>query len=195
MFLGKAGGGNKEEESKKQTRPTAGRGRLSDEELLKRREYRSLRDAPPGARKVTLRKPNKPMENPLILGFMLKQGPNKEIYIKEIIPGSECDRLKKAGLMFEGDQITMVSATFGDEMWSVRGYGVGRFMIACSVRQGMLLDLVLEATTDKELAISRDLAQRDMAKRKNEVRLQKMLMNEFEEEKKSDKGPFGGLFR
>lgn len=45
------------------------------------------------------------------------------MYIDQIIPNSEAARLEKAGKLKKGDEVTMVSATYGNEMWSARGIG------------------------------------------------------------------------
>ena len=45
------------------------------------------------------------------------------MYIDKILPNTEAARLKQQGKIKEGDEVTMVSATFGDEMWSARELG------------------------------------------------------------------------
>jgi len=40
----------------------------------------------------------------------------------------------QSGKVNMGDQLTMISATFGDEMWSARNAGLGMIMYAIKVR-------------------------------------------------------------
>lgn len=47
-----------------------------------------------------------------------------------------------------GDEITMVSATFGDEMWSARNVGKYRLEKSIAVRQGMQISFVFENSND-----------------------------------------------
>lgn len=92
------------------------------EESKKQRDALSLRDAPAGSRKVSFRKPNQATTG-LSLGLKFRESFGKAVYIDEILPGSEADRLQKAGKLKKGDEVVMVSATFGGEMWSARNIG------------------------------------------------------------------------
>lgn len=92
------------------------------DESKKQREALSLRDAPTGSRKVSFRKPNQATTG-LTLGLKFRESFGKAVYIDQIIPNSEAARLEKAGKLKKGDEVTMVSATFGNEMWSARGIG------------------------------------------------------------------------
>ena len=47
-----------------------------------------------------------------------------------------------------GDEVTMVSATFGDEMWSARNVGKYRLEKSIAVRQGMQISFVFENSND-----------------------------------------------
>merc|ERR1719453_2235065 len=94
----------------------------NSEESKQQREELSLRSARAGDNKVTFRKPNAATEG-LLLGLQFKEGFGKAVFIDKILPNSEASRLKKEGKIQEGDEVTMVSATFGDEMWSARKIG------------------------------------------------------------------------
>ena len=115
------------------------------EESNKRREALSYRDARPGDRKVTFRKPNAATDG-ITLGLKFREGWGKAVFIDKIFPNSEAARLEKAGQISVGDEITMVSATFGDEMWSARGIGKMRLEKSIAVRQGMTISFVTEST-------------------------------------------------
>lgn len=85
-----------------------------------------------------------------MLGLKFRESFGKAVYIDKIIPGTEADRLKKAGQIKEGDQITMVSATFGDELWSARGVGKYRLEKSIAVRQGMTIQFVVEGSSSDD---------------------------------------------
>lgn len=108
---------------------------MSSDESRARRDSLSLRDARPGDRKVTFRKPNQATQG-LQLGLKFKESFGKAVYVEDILPGTEAARLQRAGQLNKGDQVTMVSATFGDEMWSARGIGKYRLEKSIAVRQG-----------------------------------------------------------
>merc|ERR1712134_217910 len=93
-------------------------------------------------------------------------------------------RLKAQGKIKEGDEITMVSATFGDEMWSARGVGKYRLEKSIAVRQGMTISFVVENRSDSD---KKRLAQLDKEAEKERARvsrLQQQLQNEVDQEKK-----------
>merc|ERR1719395_70429 len=119
----------------------------NNEESRARREALSLRDARAGDRKVTFRKPNQATDG-LVLGLKFREGFGKAVFIGKIVPNSEAARLEKQGKIKEGDEITMVSATFGDEMWSARGVGKYRLEKSIAVRQGMTISFVVEGRDD-----------------------------------------------
>ena len=114
------------------------------EESNKRREALSYRDARPGDRKVTFRKPNAATDG-ITLGLKFREGWGKAVFIDKIFPNSEAARLEKAGQISVGDEITMVSATFGDEMWSARGIGKMHSR-SPSLFTGMTISFVTEST-------------------------------------------------
>lgn len=163
----------------------------NNEESKERRDALSLRDARAGDRKVTFRKPNQATQG-LQLGLKFKESFGKAVYIDEILPNTEAARLEKAGQIRKGDQITMVSATFGDEMWSARGVGKYRLEKSIAVRQGMTISFVFENSDDnskKRMAEMSKKAEKENAKMS---RLQKQLAAEVDAEKKKPK--LFGLF-
>lgn len=92
------------------------------DESKKQRDALSLRDAPANSRRVQFRKPNQATTG-LTLGLKFRESFGKAVYIDQILPGSEAARLESAGKLKKGDEVTMVSATFGGEMWSARNIG------------------------------------------------------------------------
>jgi hypothetical protein len=156
----------------------------NNEESQKRREALSFRDARPGDRKVTFRKPNAATEG-ISLGLKFKEKFGKQVVIDKIVPGTEASRLQKQGKIAVGDEVTMVSATFGDEMWSARGVGKMRLEKSIAVRQGMTISFVFEGARD----LSKERAQAEKQARL-QTRLQKQLQDEVDQEKKK-----GGFFR
>lgn len=160
----------------------------NNEESQKRREALSFRSARPGDRKVTFRKPNQATDG-LLLGLKFRESFGKGVYIDKIVEGTEAARLKREGKIFEGDEVVMVSATFGDEMWSARGVGKYRLEKSIAVRQGMTISFVLESPQD-----AKRLAQmnKDAQKEKDRMtRLQKQLQDEVNAEKKKGWSLFG----
>merc|ERR1719326_2163853 len=110
----------------------------------------SQRDAPAGSNKVTFRKPNAATTG-LLLGLKFKESFGKGVFIDKIVPNTEAARLKREGKISEGDEVTMVSATFGDEMWSARGIGKYRLEKSIAVRQGATIAFVFENKKKKSL--------------------------------------------
>ena len=68
-------------------------------------------------------------------------------YVKSIEPNG---RAAKTGKIFVGDRIAMVSATFGDDMWTCRGVGLNRVLAAIKVRNSKPVKLALEAPNEAE---------------------------------------------
>ena len=75
---------------------------------------RSQRRAAADDRMVELRMP---------MGMDLDEDANGNVFVKSIEKGG---RAEKSGMIFVGDIVAMVSATFGDDMWSARGVGLDR---------------------------------------------------------------------
>lgn len=160
------------------------------EESAKRRNDLSLRGAPAGSRVVQFRKQNAATQG-LQLGLKFKESFAKGVFVQEIIPGSQAAQMESQGKLRVGDEIVMVSATFGDEMWSARGIGKIRLEKSIAVRQGGFIKFVVEQADDNSKRRQKELA--DKAKKQNELntRLQKQLAGEVTKEKK--KGNFFGF--
>jgi len=155
----------------------------NNEESKKRRDSLSFREARPGDRKVSFRKPNAATQSNM-LGMTLREGWGKAVFIDKIIPGSEAERLKNAGKIKEGDEIVMVSATFGNEMWSCRGSGKYRLEKSIAVRQGATIDFVVESVNDQSKGNKAKAAAEAEKEAARMSRLQKMLTDEVQAEKK-----------
>merc|ERR1719247_1732118 len=164
----------------------------NNEESKERRDALSRRDARAGDRKVTFRKPNQATQG-LQLGLKFRESFGKAVYIDQIIPGTEAARLEREGKIKKGDEVTMVSATFGDEMWSARGVGKYRLEKSIAVRQGATISFVVENSDDGSKKRMRELAMQQKKEQERVSRLQKMMTKEVEAEKKKG-GFFGGLF-
>merc|ERR1719253_1656229 len=139
------------------------------------RDSLSLRQARAGDRKMVFR-----------------ENFGKGVFIDKIIPGTQADALKKKGKLKEGDEIVMVSATFGNEMWSARNIGKQRLEKSIAVRQGMFVEFVVESPSEKTLAGRLAANQKAQAEAKKMSRLQAQLQGEVDAEK--SKGKFLGLF-
>lgn len=162
---------------------------FSAEESTKRRDALSLRDARPGDRKVTFRKPNQATTG-LLLGLQFKDSLSKAVTIGKILPGTEAARLEQAGKIKVGDEIVMVSATFGDEMWSCRGAGKMRLEKSIAVRQGSGISFVVESPTDSSRKALKDMQEKQAKENARISRLQQQLTNEVEAEKKKSFWPW-----
>jgi hypothetical protein len=99
---------------------------------------RGARKSGAGERTVELKKP---------MGMELDEDSQGNVFVKSIDPLSRAD---KAGVIFVGDQIKMVSATFGDDMWSCEGVGLTRVLSCIKVRNTKPVKFVLRATTEAE---------------------------------------------
>ena len=82
---------------------------------------RSQRRAAADDRMVELRMP---------MGMDLDEDANGNVFVKSIEKGG---RAEKSGMIFVGDIVAMVSATFGDDMWSARGVGLDRVVSQSSL--------------------------------------------------------------
>ena len=83
---------------------------------------------------VAFRKENAATQG-LQLGLKFRESFGKAVYIDAILPGSQAARLEKQGKLQKGDEVVMVSATFGDEMWSAKNVGKYRLEKSIAVRQ------------------------------------------------------------
>jgi hypothetical protein len=157
----------------------------NDEDDALTKMMRASRKAGPNDRVVELRKP---------LGLVLEEDPIGDVYITKIKENSSAD--KKRDKIFEGDRIAFISATFGDDLWSVRKAGLGRVQKAVKVRQGDFVTLVLETTQEskkkaaqaqKERKARLGTAEQQQAKRDK-------LMAELQKDTEKKSKKFFGLF-
>lgn len=156
--------------------------KMSDDAPL-RNMMRSARKPGPNDRVVEVNKP---------LGLVLEEDERGNVYVKQVQRGGNAAR---SGKIEEGDLISMISATFGDEMWSARGAGLGMIMQAIKVRQGTTVKLVLEATGEAAKKKQRAAtAQASKAKAAEDAaKKEAALLKEMEAEDKGRK-KFFGLF-
>jgi hypothetical protein len=156
----------------------------NNERSSKQREALSFRTSQAGDRVVSFRKPNTATTG-LTLGLKFKESFGKAVYIDKIIPGTEADRLRQDGKIQVGDEIVMVSATFGDELWSARGVGKYRLEKSIAVRQGMVIKFVLENSSGADKKRRQQEAEAAKREASKVGRLQKQLTQEVEAQKKS----------
>uniref|UniRef100_A0A7S2RXM9 PDZ domain-containing protein n=1 Tax=Rhizochromulina marina TaxID=1034831 RepID=A0A7S2RXM9_9STRA len=137
-----------------------------------RRKEREQRAAEAGDRVVEVAKP---------LGAILEEDNNGDVFVASVMPGSNAER---AGLK-PGELISMVSATFGNELWSAKGAGLGRVTKAIKVRIGNSVQLVVQ--NEKEAAKRARAAQMSAGekKRREEEQMAKRdkLMSEIKDER------------
>eukprot|EP01031_Cornospumella_fuschlensis_P031925 gene31925-38597_t len=141
----------------------------------------------PGAtdRLVELRKP---------MGLVLDEDKEGNVFVKEIEQGGRAER---SGMVFQGDYVRMVSATFGDDMWTCRNVGLTRVLSCINVRNTKPVRLVLEAANPAEEAKRRAIAYREpteeekAAKRKQDAELLQEIEQEDQLLRKKRKGLFG----
>jgi hypothetical protein len=166
----------------------------NSEESKKRRNDLSLRDAPAGSRVVAFRKQNAATPG-LQIGLQFKEGWGKAVYISKVIKGTQAETYQKQGKIMVGDEVVMVSATFGDEMWSARGVGKQRLEKSLAVRQGAVVKLAFETPASNRGERDKILAAKAKKEKELQGRLQQMLTDEATAAKEANKGPFGGFFR
>ena len=141
---------------------------------------------------VAFRKENAATQG-LQLGLKFRESFGKAVYIDAILPGSQAARLEKQGKLQKGDEVVMVSATFGDEMWSARGIGKQRLEKSIAVRQGMNIKLVLEGSSGDDKKRKEMAAKAANAEKAKIARLQAKLEGEVQASKGQEK-KFFGLF-
>lgn len=150
-----------------------------------RKANRAMRQAGADERTVELLLP---------LGLELDEDKEGNVFVKSIEKGG---RAEKTGKVFVGDIVAMASATFGDDMWSTRGVGLGRVMSTIRVRNSKPVKLVLEAPTEQEEKKRRAIAyaEKSEAEKKElkikEDELLRAMQEEDEKLLKKRKGPFG----
>ena len=111
-----------------------------------------------------------------MLGLKFKEAPfTKAVFIEKILPNTEAERLQKAGQIRVGDEVVMVSATFGDEMWSARGVGKYRLEKSIAVRQGMTISFVFENSDDNSKKRKQEMAKQASKEAERMTRLQRQV--------------------
>ena len=85
------------------------------------RANRETRKAGADDRMIELKKP---------LGLVLDEDPDGNVFVTSIEANG---RAEKSGKVFVGDQVMMVSATFGDDLWSCEGVGLTRVLSCIKV--------------------------------------------------------------
>lgn len=108
-------------------------------------------------RMVELRKP---------MGMELDEDADGNVFVKSI---DKNGRAEKSGLVFEGDYVAMVSATFGDDMWSCRGVGLTRVLSCIKVRNNKPVMLILEAKNEQEEKKRRAIAYKELTTAEKEA--------------------------
>ena len=96
------------------------------------------------------------------LGLTLEESDDGMVVIAGVDPGGNAAR---TGVLRVGQVVTAISATFGDEIWSVRGVGIDRVMKGLQVRSGDFITIVVE---DHEMAERKKAASRELAARRAE---------------------------
>jgi len=125
-----------EEKDKVFVNPFTGKGTEVKNDAFTRAN-RAARRAGATDRMVEIRQP---------LGMELDEDTEGNVYVKKLLAGG---RAAKTGMVFEGDIVAMVSATFGDDMWSARGVGLERVVRSIQVRNTKPVKLVLEAKSEQ----------------------------------------------
>mmetsp|Transcript_15369 Transcript_15369/g.20641 ORF Transcript_15369/g.20641 Transcript_15369/m.20641 type:complete len:203 (-) Transcript_15369:136-744(-) len=152
-------------------------------EDVTRRAERSARAAAAGEVVYEVTKP---------LGLVLEEDKEGNVFVAGVKPGSNA---AKAGLK-EGLEISMVSATFGNDMWSTKGAGLSRVMKAIKVRVGTSVKLV--AMDKKNAAKIAKLNVMSAAKRREleeaEQERKDRLLAEIKEETDEARKKLFGIF-
>merc|ERR1719164_356864 len=120
----------------------------------------------------------------LPLGMELDEDSDGNAYVKSIEPNG---RAAKTGKVFVGDRIAMVSATFGDDMWTCRGVGLNRVLAAIKVRNSKPVKLALEAVNEAEEKKRRAIAfaEKSDAEKKKEQEKNDQLLADMQAEDKN----------
>lgn len=100
-------------------------------------------------------------------------------------------------MVFVGDRVNLVSATFGEDLWSCRNAGLTRVMSCIKVRNTKPVRLVLEHPDPKEEQKRRDIAFRELTpteqkfEAEKEAALLAAMENDDKKLLKKRKGLFG----
>lgn len=148
------------------------------------KSQRFTRKAGADDRSVELRKP---------MGIDLDEDDEGDVFVVGMDPKG---RAAKSGMVFIGDRVNMVSATFGDDMWSCRGVGLTRVLSCIKVRNTKPVQLILEAPDAKEEKKRRDIAFREPteAEKIQNAKKEEELMEEMLAEDKQLLNKRKGLF-
>jgi len=127
---------------------------------------------------------------PLGVDFEEKEG--GDIYIANVEQGTDAwNQGVRAGA-----RLTMISATFGDEMWNTRGVGMIQFVTVLNSRAGATIKLALDKEKDKSFLENLFAAAAPKEKTEAEKKKEQNLNNIFdEEEKKLEDKNFWNPFR
>jgi len=128
------------------------------------------------------------------LGIVLKENADGDCYVETIAPKGNAAR---TGQVKQGDIVTMVSATFGNEMWSTRGVGLTRVLAAIRVKAGPTVKLALEnpnSTSGKRQKSAAQSQAAAEARARAQAKKDKLLSELEKDEKKLTGGKFFGLF-
>merc|ERR1719230_1891224 len=148
--------------------------RVSKLDAMMNRNSRSSRSAGADDRVVELRMP---------LGIELDEDKEGNVYVKSIEKNS---RAEKSNMVFVGDYVRMVSATFGDDLWSTRGVGLNRVLVSIKSRNTKPVTLVLEAKNEAEEQKRKAIAFRELTpeeKAKKEAKDSELLAAMAEDDK------------
>jgi len=83
------------------------------------------------------------------LGLVLDEDKNGNVFVTSIDANR---RAEKSGKVFVGDQVMMVSATFGDDLWSCEGVGLTR-VLSCITLSPLKLIICMKCSTVNRLEI------------------------------------------
>ena len=127
------------------------------------------------------------------LGCILEEDQKGDVFVAEVTPGSNG---ADAGLKV-GERISMVSATFGNELWSTQGAGLSRVQRAIQVRSGRTVKLVVQNKDEmkkakKEANVSEE---KKLERFLTEQKRRDSLLKEIEGETKSAVSGGFGLFK
>lgn len=93
------------------------------------------------------------------MGMELDEDDKGNVFVKSI---EKNGRAEKSGVVFVGDYVAMVSATFGEDLWSCRGVGLNRVLSCIKVRNNKPVVLVLEAANEAEEKKRRAIAYKEL---------------------------------
>jgi len=147
------------------------------------RSERGKRSSVAGDRVVELKQP---------LGLVLDEDELGNVFVETVAPLGNAAR---SGVVKKGDFVVMCSATFGDQLWSCRGVGLGRVLSAIKIRRGPVT-MVFENAKERRGVV--DSSGR-VSKAQDDARLKAQekkdrLMQELEEDEKDLKKGFFGLW-